>query len=291
MPPDLTDSADLAEARDLAALLRRWRDDLAAWAIPEDILAAAPDSPWVLPHQVFARRADRVSASPSGLSFELARAALEPPGTVLDVGAGAGAACLPLLPRLTALAAVDTDAQMLRLLAQRAGAAGLQPRLIAGRWPDVAAQAAPADLVTCHHVTYNVPDIQPFLAALSASARRRVVIEMTVTHPLASLNDLWLHFHGLRRPSGPTAAGLIAILTAMGVPVLHRTWRRPGGRDYASFDELIDVTRRRLCLPPERAAEVAAALTAAGVDPAHPVDLGSSGQEVATIWWDRRAAG
>ena len=63
----------------------------------------------------------------------------------------------------------------------------------------------------------------------------------------------------------------------------------PGGRDYTSFDELVDVTRRRLCLPPGRAAEVAEALVESGVDPEHPVDLGSSGREVVTIWWDGTA--
>jgi hypothetical protein len=44
---------------DLRNLLDRWRDDLAAWAIPGHITAAVADSPWVLPRQVFARRADR----------------------------------------------------------------------------------------------------------------------------------------------------------------------------------------------------------------------------------------
>ncbi len=62
-------------------------------------------------------------------------------------------------------------------------------------------------------------------------------------------------------------------------------WQRPGGADYASFAELTDVTRRRLCLPPDRIPDVASALTEAGVDPEHPVDLGSSGREVVTIWW------
>ena len=52
----------------------------------------------------------------------------------------------------------------------------------------------------------------------------------------------------------------------------------------------MDVTRRRLCLPPGRAAEVAEALVESGVDPEHPVDLGSSGREVVTIWWDGTAA-
>jgi hypothetical protein len=50
---------------------------------------------------------------------------------------------------------------------------------------------------------------------------------------------------------------------------------------------MIDVTRRRLCLPQERAGEVATALTDLGVDASHPVDLGSSGREVVTIWWGR----
>jgi SAM-dependent methyltransferase len=272
----------LADAEDL---LGRWRDDLAAWAIPEHILAAATESPWVLPHQVFARRADRTSAAPSGPSFELAWAALDPPGSVLDVGSGAGAACLPLLPRSTALTAVDTDTRMLDLLAARTAARGVTARLRPGGWPQVAATTGPADVVTCHHVLYTVPDAGPFIDALTDHARRVVVVELAASHPLVSLNPLWLKFHGLGRPEGPTAGDLIAILTAMGLRPEFRMWRRPGGADYASFAELTDVTRRRLCLPPGRAPDVAGALVAAGVDPAHPVDLGSSGRELATIWW------
>jgi len=34
---------------DLPDLLDRWRADLAAWAIPDSITAAAAESPWVLP--------------------------------------------------------------------------------------------------------------------------------------------------------------------------------------------------------------------------------------------------
>jgi SAM-dependent methyltransferase len=271
---------------DLPDLLGRWRADLAAWAIPEQITAAVTESPWVLPRQVFARRADRVSAAPSGPSFERAWAALDPPGSVLDVGSGAGTACLPLLPRATSLTAADADAGMLDQFSQRAAAAGATARTVLGRWPDIAALAGPADVVTCHHVLYNVADVAPFVTALTRSARRVVVVETSAQHPLVSLNELWLRFHGLRRPVSPTAAALVEILTAMGLRPGHETWRRPGGRDYASFDELVDVTRRRLCLPPGRAAEVAEALVESGADPEHPVDLGSSGREVVTIWWD-----
>src|SRR5215469_15261701 len=171
----------------------------------------------VLPRNVFARRADRLAAAPSGPSFERAWAALDPPGNVLDIGAGAGAASLPLLPRCTGLIAVDSEPDMLDLLAQRAATAGATARLITGTWPAVAAEAGKADVVTCHHVAYNVAEIEPFLAALTAAARRVVVLEMTEMHPLASLNSLWLRFHGLVRPSGPSADDLLAILAGMGV--------------------------------------------------------------------------
>lgn len=269
----------------LRGALAGWRSDLAAWAIPEHITAAVAQSPWVLPRQVFARRADRVAAAPSGPSFGRAWAALDPPGSVLDVGSGAGAACLPLLPRCTSLTAVDTQQDMLDLLAERAAAAGVAARLVPGQWPDVAARAGTADVVTCHHVVYNVPEIEPFLIALTAAASRLVVVEMTYAHPLVSLNPLWLRFHGLIRPDRPTADDLLAILAAMGVRARWQRWSRPPSPDYASFAELTDVTRRRLCLPPERAGEVAAALSDLAIDPGHPVDLGSSGRDLVTIWW------
>src|SRR5271166_2258791 len=188
-------TSDGTTADQLPALLERWQSDLAAWAIPEHITAAVADSPWVLPRTVFARRADRLAAAPSGPSFEHAWAALDPTGSVLDVGAGAGAACLPLLPRCTALTAVDSEPDMLSLLADRAADRGTQVRLVSGRWPDVADKAGTADVVTCHHVTYNVGDIEPFIAALTAAAHRIVVVEMTAAHPLAMLNPLWLRFH------------------------------------------------------------------------------------------------
>lgn len=270
---------------DLTELAERWRADLAGWAIPAHITAAVGESPWVLPRQLFARRADRLAAEPDGPSYSRAQAALQPSGALMDVGSGAGAACLPLLPQVTALTAVDSDKGMLDLLAQRAAARGTPARTVPGIWPDVAAEAPAVDVVTCHHVLYNAPDPVPFLAALTAHARREVVLEIAARHPLTALNPLWLRFHGLARPAGPTADDLLAICDAMGLGARHEAWTRPGGADYASFDELVDVTRRRLCLPPERASEVAEALREAGASPERPDDLGSSGREVVTIWW------
>jgi len=277
-------------AEPLEVLLGRWRSDLAGWAIPGYITSQVSESPWVLPRTMFARRAERQVREPFGCSFECERAALEPRGEVLDVGAGAGAACLPLAPFATAITAVDVDQEMLGMLASSAALLGAGVSTVTGRWPDVAGQVGTADLVTCHHVVYNVPDIEPFVLALTRRARRRVVAELTTRHPLASLNPLWERFHGLRRPDGPTAADLLAILRALGLSVTAQEWTRPGMAEYATFAELADVTRRRLCLPPERGGEVEAALRESGADEGEPLDLGSSGRGLVTIWWQGSAA-
>ncbi|HEY3733448.1 MAG TPA: hypothetical protein VGL63_06005 [Streptosporangiaceae bacterium] len=91
-PVTMARPAGVTGPAELAGLLDRWRSDLAAWAIPEHISAAVADTPWVLPRQVFARRADRLSLAPAGPSYDRAWAALAPPCRVLDLGAGPGAA-------------------------------------------------------------------------------------------------------------------------------------------------------------------------------------------------------
>jgi hypothetical protein len=178
---------------------------------------------------------------------------------------------------------VDSDEEMLELLAGRAAARGVTARTVRGTWPEVAGQVPAADVVTCHHVLYNVPGLAPFVTALTERARRLVVAETTAEHPLVALNELWLRFHGLRRPQSPTADDLLRILTAMGLRPGHQRWHRPSAVDYESMEELAEVTRRRLCLPPERAGEVAQALAEAG--PEHAIGQASAGREVVTIWW------
>ncbi len=268
----------------MAAAAERWRRELAAWAIPDEILAAAEESPWVLPPGLFVRRAQVAADAPQGPSYERALEALEPPGSVLDIGPGGGAASLPLAARTTHLSGVDTDEQMLQEFAASAAQRGVPCDPFLGRWPDIADQVPAADVVVCHHVLYNVPDLTEFATQLTAHARRRVVAELTAAHPLVRLNDLWRHFHNVERPEGPTAEDALAVLREAGIYARAERWHRADATTYVSFGELVDMTRQRLCLPRSRAGELESVLRAMGADESHP-ELGSSGRDLVTAWW------
>ncbi|MGH7425293.1 MAG: class I SAM-dependent methyltransferase, partial [Candidatus Methylomirabilales bacterium] len=203
---------------------------------------------------------------------------------------GGGAASLPLASWATWIAAVDSDEAMLGDLARRAERLGLSVEAILGTWPEVADHSPVADVVVCHHVFYNVSDLEPFVRALTAHARRRVVVEITDRHPLTALNPLWMRFHGLLRPERPTAEDAAAALQALGFDQGVERWEPPPEPPHHSFAEVVALARRRLCLPAEADAEVAQALQEMGVDPGNPILAGPSGRKLVTLWWAGEAA-
>lgn len=263
----------------------RWRRHLESWAIPPAILEAAPAEPWSPPRDAFVRRADASLAHPGGVAFARALEALPEGGSVLDVGAGAGAASLPLLDRAGTLVAVDQDAQLLAELLARGGARAGRLRTVVARWPEVAAATPTADVVVCHHVLFNVPDLAPFVHELTDHAHRRVVVVITPRHPVAGLNPLWLRFHGLRRPERPTWEDAAEALRALGLdPVVERD-DPPGEPGFATFEELVAFARRRLCLGSDRDPEVAEALRAMGADPNDDATWSLRGPGLVIFWW------
>jgi len=272
--------------------LARWRAQLEAWAIPEEILAAAPESPWGFPVGLFRARAGRAGAGsrPTPSNREAARW-LPPGGGVLDVGAGGGAASLPLAGVAGRVVAVDESSAMVEAFLAAAAGAGLRAEGVQGRWPEVAGRVAPADVVVCHHVLYNVADLAPFAAALTDHARRRVVVELTDRHPLVGLAPLWRRFHGLERPSGPTAGDAAAALRALGLDLRRQDWESDDRLGFDRFEELVAFTRRRLCLPADRDAEVAEALLEAGTHEVGGVWVGAGPRRVSTLSWAGSAGG
>jgi SAM-dependent methyltransferase len=234
----------------------RWARQLSAWEIPQEILAQAAETPWTCVPTDFAVEDERPVTTAS-TPFE--RQVLPPGGgSVLDVGCGGGRASLALVPPAARVIGVDRSAGMLRQLERSAALRGVEVVTREGRWPDVAATTPRADLVVCHHVVYNVPDIGPFLDALTAHAELAVVVELTAVHPQVVWSDAWRRFWDLDRPSGPTADDLVAVVRERGWrPEVWRARRPPDEGPFADPDRAVRSTLRRLCLPAERVDEVA----------------------------------
>ena len=268
-----------------AGALQRWREQLDGWAIPSEILAAAPESPWGYPVGLFRSRARRAGSRPATPSNLEAARFMPEGGSVLDVGAGAGAASLPLAGLASRLVAVDESPAMVASFLDAADAAGVPAEAVEGRWPEVAGRVGPADVVVCHHVLYNVADLAPFALALTGHARRRVVAELTDRHPLAGLRPLWRRFHDLDRPTGPGADDAVAALGAAGLEVDRQDWEQPDRFGFDDFDELVAFTRRRLCLPAARDPEVAEALLDVGTRQVDGVWVSGQPRRVTTLSW------
>jgi SAM-dependent methyltransferase len=250
--------------------VQRWRDELAAWAIPPEILDAAPEPPWGFPVELFRAEAD----SPDTPSRAVAAEALPDGGSVLDIGCGGGSAGLALVPPAGLVVGVDSSADMLTEFAAGAERRGVAHREVAGAWPDVVDQVDSCDVVTCHHVLYNVADIEPFVTGLTSAAQRRVVVELTATHPLTATAPLWQHFHRLERPAGPTAELAIDVVRRLGVDVQVRRWQRPARN--VDREVYVRLNRRRLCLPASAEPEVDRVMG----------DTASWPRDVVTLWWD-----
>ena len=263
----------------------RWREQLERWAIPAEIIAAAPESPYGFPAELFRTRGEAATA-PTDPTPTTVRALERLPdgGRVLDVGCGGGATSLPLAGRAGVLIGVDSQEDMLEGFLANARAAGVAAEAITGRWPDVAAQVGRADVAVAGHVLYNVADLEPFARRLAAVAGGRVVFELTERHPLHWMNDLWLRFHGLERPDGPTSEDALEVLTEVGLdPLIERWTASPRGGGFDRRYDAVSLIRRRLCLPPDRDDELTDALGSRLMERDGLWSAGPTDQSLATI--------
>ena len=259
----------------MASPAEHWASSLASWALPEHIVANAPESPWV--HDVSTFVVDD-TLDRDAVSARVAREVLPPAGgTVLDVGCGGGRSSLVLVPPATELIGVDQHGAMLDAFVAAATAAGVARRTVMGSWPEVATDTPVADVVVCNNVAYNVADVVPFVLALTDHARLAVVMELPVRHPLSGWNDAWRHFWDIDRPESPTDTDLVAVVQELGLePEVWHSARPPVSRHASDPATLVPAARRRLCLPADRDGEIAEYLAA------HPVEWITT---VATLRW------
>ena len=264
---------------DLSTLAAAWSQDLDSWAIPDEILSQATEPPWAHPVAMFTVEGEVADST----SHQRAREALPEGGSVLDIGSGGGRASFALVPPAGEVIAVDHQQGMLDVFAAAADERGVAHREFLGDWPEVADDVPEADVVVCHHVAYNVRDIVPFLQALNDHARRRVVLEIPMNHPMSNMNELWKKFWDLDRPTQPTGDELAAIATAMGFDAHLEVWEDEtwGKRVEMPEAERVRFARIRLCLTEDRDAEVAAALLE---------QKDAQPRRVATLWWDKTSS-
>lgn len=251
----------------------RWRRWVEAWLVPQPILDQSPE-PSTLEPSRFRWRPEEDATRPVRPSRRRALEALPDGGSVLDVGVGGGASSLGLAPRVGVITGVDPLEGMLAAFEESARGAGVTPRSVHGSWPEAARDVDPADVAVCHHAIYGITEIEPFLAALTAAARHRVVVEVGTRPPLIVLNPLFRAFHGVERADWPVADEAEAVLGAMGVAVEREDMVLPPAADEVT-PERVAFTRRRLCVGPERDPEIARFL-----EEQPPLEL-----RVAALWW------
>jgi SAM-dependent methyltransferase len=255
---------------------QRWSDALQQWAIPANIIDQAPESPWVHPPAMFAM-SDDVAAAVDTVSHRIARQALGDGGSVLDVGCGGGRSSVVLVPQATCITGVDEQSAMLVNFAAACDRAGVSHCEVAGLWSAVADDVPAADVVVCHHVVYNVADIEPFVGALAAHARRRVVVELPAVHPTAPFNSLWQHFWNLDRPSEPTSDLFVDVVRFLGYEPSVELTIRPPRKPTIDRSDYVAFVRRRLCLNANRDGEINEILG---------VGLVLSDERIVTVSWE-----
>ncbi|HKX33904.1 MAG TPA: SAM-dependent methyltransferase, partial [Actinomycetota bacterium] len=166
--------------------------------------------------------------------------------------------------------------------------AGVEVATVVGRWPDASPDAPTVEVVVCGHVLYNIGEFEPFVRALGAHARRRVVVEITSAHPLVWMGDLWRRFHGLERPTGPSADLAVTAIGELGIEVRREDEARvPRSGGFERRADAIAFIRRRLCLPADRDDELAEALGERLVERDGLWAAGPLEHPIVTMWWDR----
>ena len=147
-------------------------------------------------------------------------ALIQPGDSVLDIGGGAGRVSLPLARHCREVVDVEPSPGMCAEFAESAAEAGItNARTLQSAWP---ATGISGDVTLVFNVTYFVREIVPFVEALLAAARRRVIIGVWSVPPPNAAAELFKAAFGEEQELAPGHAELLAVLWEMGVlPDVH----------------------------------------------------------------------
>ncbi len=151
--------------------------------------------------------------------LEAALRYVESDDELIEIGGGAGRIGLPLARRAASLLNVEPSPAMreqFEIAAARYGAANAAA--LDAAWPlPPRLEPISADIVLAADVTYFIDDIEPFIRAMHASARRHVLI-LTWTVPPPNLNaKLFQIACGEREAPAPGFRQLLPVIRALGI--------------------------------------------------------------------------
>lgn len=171
---------------------------------------------------------------------------LQPSDTLLDVGAGSGLRTLALAPHVAAVRALDGSPAMTEALREEARSVSNLEVLEPTFWPP-AQGLGQSDVVYAAQVTYYVREIDAFLDAFEAHARRLCLIVSGERAGGSPPPDVFTAVHGEPYAELPARDELISVLEARGAsPAVERV-----GLDDWPQPALSDAIMRVLCFVTE----------------------------------------
>jgi len=156
---------------------------------------------------------------------------LRPDDVLVDIGGGAGRNSLPMASRCREVINVEPSPGMLAEFRASADEARIRnARAIQGGWME--AEGVEADVLLAAHVTYFVPQIEPFIDKLEAACRRRVIIDVLTVPPPNQSPQFFHLVYCEDQGLVPGQHELLAVLEEMGltpdvIDVGGATARRP----------------------------------------------------------------
>ena len=163
----------------------------------------------------------------------------------IDVGAGGGRIAIPLATRMREVVAVEPSPAMREVLAAEVARSGIANlTVVPSTWSD--ADVEPAELVFAAHVTYGVPDIEPFVRKLDRLATRRVALVAFAEPPQHFVAAFWREVYGEERLRLPCRDELVAVARELGADPELIDLPPQELRSFGTAEEALGELRRRL---------------------------------------------
>jgi SAM-dependent methyltransferase len=260
--------------------------------------AESASLPGFVAHQdCWAGQADRFAAAaqrapqPDGfMRFLLPR--LRPADRLLDIGAGTGRYEPPLAAAVAEVLAIEPSPSMRARLERHLADDQLDNvRVVAEAWPS--ADLPACDVAISAHVLYGVREIEPFLRAMDAAARRACFLLLAFRHPSSFVSPFWEQLYGEPRLPLPGALECLSALYQIGIAARLELVPVTSRLTYADEQEALGDLRWRLRAPATAeydrriSGAIAALLDRTDDGRLTPRDMP---EQAAVIWWERPAA-